>query len=160
MRVLAILSELVRRSNHLLTYVFRQGSWSVLAHESAVLNAALSKMDDETRTSIERQLGQSCFIERMPDGRINIFRFYGPKDGLRVPKPEFADLLIKVKLRVDEKQQIAHVTFYKGYLFSVEFKKPSRFFVGKDLVVGEVEIGRLRQSYTQEIDRFEHGKPK
>ena len=151
------MKELARRLNHFLTFVCGEGSWSIKAHEKLVLDAALGELDGNARALLIWQLEQSFFVERASGGRINIIRFYDPAAGLRVPGDDFANLLAKVKVKVDGRQQTAHVTFYKGLLFSIEFKKPGKFYAGKDLVADDVLIGKPSQSYTQGIDRLEHG---
>jgi len=114
-------------------------------------------LDERARKLVGQQLAQRYFIERS-NNRINRFSFYDPNDDLRVPDEAFSDLLIKVKFRVDGRRQTAHVTFYKGNLFSIEFKKPGKFYLGKNLEIGDVEIGKPSQSFTRAIDRLEHGK--
>lgn len=157
MRFLAKLKELARRLNHFLSYVFGEGSWSIKAHEKSVLNAALGELDEDARELAGRQLARSFFVERTSGGRINIIRFYDPVAELRLPSDDFSDLLVKVKVKVDGRQQTAHVTFYKGLLFSVEFRKPGKFYAGKELETVDVSIGKPSQSYTHGIDRLEHG---
>lgn len=158
MRFLAKLKELFRRVNHLLTFLFGEGSWSIKEHERLILDAALGELDANVRELAGRQLEQSYFVERASHGRINVIRFYDPAAALRIPGDDFSDLLVQVKVNVDKRQQTAHVTFYKGLLFSVEFKKPGKFYAGKNLETGSVSIGQPSQSYTQGIDRLEHGK--
>lgn len=157
MGFLAKLKELVRRVNHFLTYLFGEGSWSIKEHEKLVLDAALGELDANAREFAGRQLERSYFVERTSSGRINVIRFYGPAAELRIPDEDFSDLLVKVKVGVDGRQQTAHVTFYKGLLFSIEFKKPGKFYSGKNLEISGVSIGKPSQSYTQGIDRLEHG---
>ena len=150
-------NELVRRLNHFLSYVFGEGSWSFRAHEKLVLDAVLEDLDTSAREVVARQLEQSYFVERASRGRINVIRFYDPAAGPRIPIDDFSDRLVMVKVTVDGRQQTAHVTFYKGLLFSVEFKKPGKFYADKELKTGGVSIGKPGQSYTQRIDRLEHG---
>lgn len=82
---------------------------------------------------VQRQLAQSFFVERMSRGRINVLRYYENDPSLAIGDPQFADYLFKVRLELDGAGQTAHVTFYKGWLFSVEFKKPGRFFARKEI---------------------------
>ena len=59
---------------------------------------------------------------------------------------------------VDGRTQQAHVTFYRGRIHCLEFKKPLKFYEGKDVSFGAVTEGNPKQSYTGAIDRYEHGK--
>lgn len=158
MLLLEKMSQVARRCMDALTFIFGEGSWSLKAHELEVLNAALSILDEKARTLVEKQLDQGYFVERVPDGRINVFRFYDAIHDLRLPSPEFSDLLVSVKFIVDGARETAHVTFYKGQIFSIEFKKPGKFYVGKNIEIGDSEIGESGQSYTHEIDQSEHGE--
>jgi hypothetical protein len=58
-------------------------------------------------------------------GRIDILRFYRVDESLKIREEDFSDKLFKVRMTVDGRSQTAHVTFYKGHIFSVEFKNPS-----------------------------------
>jgi len=102
-------------------------------------------------------MAQKYFIERT-NKRINVFRFYTPNDALKVQEPEFSDMLVNVQIAVDGKKQTAHVTFYKGYLFSIELKKPGKEYAGKKITAQNVTTGNPGQSYTRAIDRREHGR--
>jgi hypothetical protein len=106
---------------------------------------------------VQRQLAQSFFVERMSQGRINVLRYYEGNSNLAIRDADFADCLFKVSLELDGAGQTAHATFYKGWLFSVEFKKPGRFFARKQISIRGVTRGRPRDSYTRVIDRSAHG---
>ena len=138
------------------SYVFRQGSWWINEHEKVVLNAAMQSLRDDDRDAIKRQISSSFFVERIPDGRINIFRFYFPGD-LSVAKGLGEDELFRVRIDVQGAVEVANVCFYRGRLFSIEFKHPGRFYKDKLLSVINIEKGSLSDSYTNEIDREEHG---
>jgi hypothetical protein len=122
-----------------------------------VLVAALAHLPDDVRALVERQLQQKYFVERT-NKRINVLRYYAPAEALRIKSPDFSDLLLKVQLIVDGKKEFAHVTFYNGYLFSIEFKKAGRSYANRTLAVAAVTPGRPRDSYTRAIDRLEHGR--
>lgn len=111
----------------------------------------------DKREMVQRQLAQSFFVERMSQGRINVLRYYEGDSNLAISDADFADCLFKVRLELDGAGQTAHVTFCKGWLFSVEFKKPGRFFAREQISIREVARGRPRDSYTRVIDRSEHG---
>jgi hypothetical protein len=74
-----------------------------------------------------------------------------------ISNPEFLDLLLRVQVLVDGRKKFAHVTFYKGYLFSIELKQPGRSYAGKELVTLNVGRGNPKQTYTRAIDCLEHG---
>ena len=149
---------LIRSLLHFITYLSGEGSWRLREHEKAVLNAAISILSESHRQLVEQKLKEKFFIERIPDGRINVFRFYRPKPELRIADVEFDDLLLQVHTTVNGKKQIAHVVFYRGHLFSIEMKKPGNFYKGADLAIEKVLKGKSSQSYTEAIDRLEHGK--
>ncbi len=149
---------LVRQLLHFITYLSGEGSWRLREHEKIILNAVISKLSENHRKLVEQQLKEKFFIERIPDGRINVFRFYQPKPDLKIEDEEFDDLLFKVYIIVNGKKQISHVVFYRGYLFSIEMKKPGKFYRGEDLAIEKVLKGKSSQSYTEAIDRLEHGK--
>lgn len=155
--ILRILRQVVTRGLDLLTYLSREGDWSIRPHEMEVITAVIRDLDVNVADAIQSQLQKSFFVERIPDGRINIFRFYDKVDHLRIREPEYADLLIKAKLEVDGQKQIVHMTFHKGIIFSIEFKKPGKFYAGKEISISDVKRGSLKESYTLAIDRIEHG---
>jgi hypothetical protein len=88
----------------------------------------------------------------------SVLRFYEPDSRFALAQPEFLDRLAKVQMEIDGHRQNAHVTFYKGYIFAVEFKKTRRFYAGKHIVIGGVSPGKPGDSYTRSIDRLEHGR--
>lgn len=149
---------LIRQLLHFITYLSGEGSWRLREHEKAVLNAAIDILSERHRQLVEQQLKEKFFIERIPDGRINVLRFYRPKPELKVEGVEFDDLLFRVHIIVNGRKQISHVVFYRGYLFSIEMKNPGKFYEGNSLAVEKVLKGKSSQSYTEAIDRLEHGK--
>jgi hypothetical protein len=154
-----VLKQVFRRTNHLLHFLSGDGTWRMTALETKCVDAAMSHLPEAVRDLVRAQLRQPFFVERIPAGRINVFRFYSPDPGLRIPDPAFLDSLVNVRLVVDGKPQVAHVTFYKGYVFSVELKKPAKYYVGKTVIVVEVTTGRSGESsYTRALDRAEHGR--
>lgn len=149
---------LIRQLLHLITYLSGEGSWRLREHEKVVLNAAINILSESHRQLVEQQLKEKFFIERIPDGRINVFRFYWSKPYLKIEDVEFDDLLLQVHITVNGRKQIAHVVFYRGYLFSIEMKNPGNFYKGTGLAIEKVLKGKSSQSYTEAIDRLEHGK--
>lgn len=138
-------------------FVCGDGTWSLRPHESQVVAAVIDSIAADKREVVRQQLSQRFFVERLPQGRINVLRYYENDPGLAIGDPQFADCLFKVGLEIDGTTQTAHVTFHRGWLFSVEFKKPGRFFAGKRILIRQVAAGSPRASYTRAIDRAAHG---
>ena len=148
-----------RRFLHLLHYLSGEGTWQLRPLEKLVIDAVINELSPPTAGLVRRQLEQPLFIERIPAGRINVLRYYRLDESLRISEADFSDKLFKVRIAVDGNGQTAHVTFYEGYIFSVEFKNPSRFYVGKKIELRGVATGAPGHSYTREIDEAEHGPP-
>jgi len=129
----------------------------MLPTEVTITKSVLNYFDENISNLLEKQLSTDFFMERIPDGRINIFRFYSFDDNLRISLQEFSDLLIKVGLLVDGKREVAQVSFYNGYIFSIELKQPRKFYVDKQIEINGIETGLPEDSYTNEIDKAEHG---
>ena len=127
-------------------------------YEKTVVDAVICSFSESIRSLLRAQLEQKYFVERIPAGRINVLRFRNIDSGLRIQDPEFSDLLVNAQIVVDGKMQTAHVTFYKGYIFSIEFKKPGSFYAGKKVTVLDITPGKPNQTYTRAIDRLEHGR--
>jgi hypothetical protein len=144
-------------AGYLLHFAFGEGSWRLRSHENSVLDAVLAHVSDDVRALVKSQLQQKYFVERT-NKRISVLRYYAPADALRIRDSEYWDLLLRVQIVVDGKKEFAHVTFYKGYLFSVEFKKAGRSYLRSTLTVAGVAQGKPRDSYTRAIDRLEHGR--
>ena len=139
-------------------FLFGQGSWTLLPHEQIVLDAGLTLLSEQDKNSVSRQLEQQFFFDRMTEGRINVFRFYDANPSLKLSDPDFLDKSIRVNIKVDGRKLKSNVTFYKGYIWSVEFTKPKGFFQGKPVAILSVEEGKPGSSFTQVIDRYEHGR--
>jgi hypothetical protein len=148
---------LLNRLWDFLFFVFGEGSWSLRPYEIIVVKAALSSLSEEIRGKIEHQLKSSYFVERT-NKHISVIRFYHPNDHLRLDGAEFQDALIRVSTRVDGIVVTTNVTLYKGLIFSVETKKPGKFFAEKKIEVLGVELGKTSQTITGAIDRLEHGR--
>lgn len=149
--------QLLRDLWNLLYFVSCDGSWKLRPHESKVLESAIAYLTDDAKTLVAEQLRHKYFIERT-NKRINIFRYYAPKDVPRILDPEFLDLLLRVQIVIDGRKEFAHVTFHDGYLFSIEFKKPGRSYAANELAIANVVRGKPSQTYTRAIDRLEHGR--
>lgn len=153
-----MIRQVLRRINHLLHFLSGDGSWKLRAYESDLINAVIGCLAPRIQTLVRAQLEEEFFVERMPAGRINVIRFYATDKQLTIPDPEFDNLLFNVAIEVDGRRQIAHVTFHNGYVFSIELKKPAKFYAGKMMRIAEVKQGNAGQSYTKAIDRMEHGR--
>jgi hypothetical protein len=136
------------------------GSWVLRPLHKQLLDALLSALEDNVKILVERQLTQPFYMQFWHKGRISPFFFYdfNLPAKLRISNPEFADRLYKVEMFVDGRKQQAHVTFYRGRIHCLEFKKPFKFYEGKDIRFGAVTVGKPKQSMATAIDRQEHGK--
>lgn len=143
--------------NRLLHFAFGTGSWSLLHHEQAILDACLAALPEENQAQARHQLARPFFLERMTGGRVNVIRPYEERQSERIEGSEFDDRLFKVKVDVGGERLTAHVTFLNGRVFSIETKKPTKFFKGKIVNTFEVSEGRPQDTYTRVIDRSEHG---
>jgi|GEM_PF-2121964 len=155
---MANISSLLTRLTDIVRFLTREGSWTLLPHEQSVLNAGLTHLDERVRVLSQRQLEQSWFMDRMTKGHINVFRFYEPDTALTIAEPEFGDKYIRVSAVVDGKKQKALLSFYRGYIYSIEFKKPTKFYVGKEFNVVNVEDAKSEETYTRVIDRAARGR--
>jgi hypothetical protein len=153
-RSIAYFSNLKRR------IVYGQGDCKVTPLQQLLLNAFLPTLNAEIHSIIEQQLSKPYKISFFNDGRISPFYFKNPKltPELLIPDPAFSDRLYKVEMFVDGLKQHAHVTFFEGRIFSIEFKKPFSFYKGKDIRFGVVTLGNSKGSFTESMDRHEHGK--
>ena len=140
-------------------YVFHGGSKKLRPIQQQLLNVFVPTLEPNIQLVVERQLKESFYMQFWHGGRISPFFFRDPKlpPELRLPDPAFADRLYKIEMFVDGRKQHAHVTFYQGRIFSLEFKKPFKFYKGKDVRFGAVTLGKPKQTLTNAIDRREHG---
>ena len=129
----------------------------MLPHEMIITKSVLNYFDKKISELLEKQLSSDFFMERIPDGRINVFRFYCFDENLRISLQEFSDLMIKVGLLVDGKREVAQVSFYNGYIFSIELKHPRKFYIDKVVDIKDITTGLPDESYSSEIDKAEHG---
>jgi hypothetical protein len=134
------------------------GRWSLDPLQADLVDAVLSYLSPEIALCVQEQIAHHFFVSWMTSGRINVLYFYDESRLPLIADPQFADKLFKIDLFVEGKKQTAHVTFYAGRLFSVELKKPRKFFKGKMYRIGAVTEGRQRDSFTGIIDRAAHGK--
>lgn len=151
-----MLKKLFFRGLVLLTYLSGGGNWKLRPYESQIMDAVVNTLAKNIRPLVEAQLKQRFFIDRIATGRINVFRYYSADDALKITDTEYNDLLIKVEMCVDEIKQNAHVTFYEGYLYSIEFTRSSNLYVGKEIKIGGVKHGKPNQIFKRTINSLEH----
>jgi hypothetical protein len=128
-----------------------------LYHRQAI-DTVLAYLSPDIKEKVEQQLRQKYYVSYMSDGRINAIFFKAMPDDLLLPDPAFADRLYKVEMFVNGRKQTANITFSRGRIFEVQFKKPHKFYKDKDIRFGAVTLGASNQSFTGAIDRLEHGK--
>jgi hypothetical protein len=136
------------------------GSWKVRPLQQNLIDALLLALEPEVRALVTQQLNQPYYISFWHDGRVSpfFFRNFNLPQELRISNTDFADRLYNIEMIVDGRKQYAHVTFYKGRIHCLEFKKPLKFYKGKDVRFGKVAVGNPKHSVTRIIDRREHGK--
>jgi hypothetical protein len=143
---------------HLIGYLEGAGGWSFTPLQQAMVEAVLDTLDPHVARTVEEQLRHRFWRDDHNEGRVNPIFFYDPEDVPKITDPIFEDCLFRVRLRVDDIRQVAHVTFYRRRIFSVEFKKPKEFFEGKAIEIEGVELGRTSDTITRTINRAEHGR--
>jgi hypothetical protein len=136
----------------------KEGNWALDPIHSDVIFKVVNSLDRDTKLAVETQLKQEYFFSWMSHGRVNVFYFYDLDKIPLIPDPQFSDKLFKVDLYVEDRRQSAHVIFFEGRIFSVEFKRPREFYVGKEYRVGSVTEGSPKDTFTAVIDRAAHGK--
>ncbi len=136
------------------------GTYKLIPLQQQVLDTLLPELEPEVRTLVEVQLTQPYYMQFWHEGRISpiYFKHFRLPRELRIPDPEFADRLYKVEMFVDGRKQQAHVVFVDGRIHRFEFKKPFKFYEGKDIRFGKVTLGKPKQTYTGALNRLEHGR--
>ncbi|WP_162267096.1 hypothetical protein [Luteimonas abyssi] len=142
---------------HFLKFICGEGSWSLRPYELLVIEEALGVMD-EADASVVRSNLNGIFVDRMSSGRICVIRYPRDRHLVKLAESSYDDMLIEVTVAVEGRKEVAHVTFYRGLLFSVEFKKAGRWYKRKSVkVIGAVR-GLVQSSYSNQIDKAEHGR--
>jgi hypothetical protein len=154
-----IIGTLFERLNQLGLALGGEGGWSLRPHERQLIFAVIEHLDPIARERSFAQLNREIFVERS-NQRISVIR---PANGnrsrdqtLRLEQAEFQDSLFKVRILVDGKKETANVTFYDGFIFSIETRQPGKSYRSKTIVVEDVEKGRTGESLARIIDRAEH----
>lgn len=156
----SFVGQVIRSFSHLTEYLTGTGGWKVTPLQQQLLDAFLLQMEPDIRTLVEHQLAQPFFIQFWHKGRISPFFFQNfrlPQE-IRLPCPEFDDRLYKIEMFVDGRKQHAQIVFVSGRIYSIEFKKPFKFYKNKWISFGVVTIGRAEQSQTVTLDKQEHGE--
>lgn len=144
--------------NNGLCYLWGEGDWKLRPLHQQVIEALVAYLDAEKGSKIKLQLEQQYFMQFIPEGRINTFFFRKLPNHLLILDPAFQDCLFKIEVFVDGRKHYAQVTFAKGRIWSIEFKKPHKFFKGKNVRVGLVKHGKSKDTFTTVIDRAAHGR--
>jgi hypothetical protein len=136
------------------------GTLKIIPLHQQLLDAFLPALDPAMRVLLEQQLAQPFLIQFWHKDRISPFFFDNfrlPKE-IRLPVPEFDDLLDKIEMFVDGRKQWSQVMFVNGRIYSISFNEPFKAYEGKDIRFGMVKLGHSKQSMAAAIDRQEHGK--
>lgn len=150
-------TQLLRRTLHFIKHLSGEGGWHFYRHEKDVIEKALSIFSVDVACAVNNKIKEGIFVDRMLSGKICVIRYYGEKDSHLIKNKIFDDLLVKVRLVVGGSSDVANVIFYRGSLFSVEFKNPSSFYIKNDVEICSAMLGNPKDSYTEAIDRQEHG---
>ena len=152
----AILKSAFYRTWDLLLFLSANGSWRLMPLEKLVIEAVLQALSAPLASVVRAQLKQRFFIERSSSARINVIRFYEQDPAKRIADERFLDRMYSVRLSTADSEDTAHVRFYKGYIFAVEFQKSPTYY-GNNACVRSVTVDSPRKGFTREIDRAEHG---
>ncbi len=154
-----LVRSLLRFLWDLLYFCSGEGTWRLRAHERAVLEAAFASLPNDSQISLPAKLNQIIFVQRSHK-QISLPRFYSSPyvpDQSSVVSGDLSNGLLSVQLEVEGKKQSAHVEFFQGRVWSVQFKNPAKFYAGKVVNVLGVKPGNPRLLHAVAIDRSEHG---
>lgn len=135
-----------------------EGGWSLHPHEAKMLASVLDAIPPSASKSAHNQLQTRFFVDRTNE-RINTLHFDHRGEKNTIVEDGFNDALFRLTIRICDRRQIARVTFYKGYIFSIETPKRGKFYQDKTFEVLQVERANPKASLTYSIDRLEHGNP-
>lgn len=139
-------------------YLWGDGDWKLRPLHQQVVDRLLSHLDPEISEKVRLQLQRRYFIQFIPHGRINSIFFNNIPESLLISDPALSNALFNIEMFVDGRKQQVKVTFSKGQIFTIEFKKPHKFYEGKEIRFGAVTLGKPSQDYASVIDRYEHGR--
>ncbi len=143
----------------LLYFCSGEGTWRLRAHEIIVLEGTLASLPNDSQNLLRAKLNQVIFVQRSHK-QISLPRFYSSPyvpDQSSVVSGDLSNGLLSVQLDVEGQKQSAHVEFFQGRVWSVQFKNPSKFYAGKVVNVLGVKAGNPRFMHAAAIDRAEHG---
>lgn len=144
-----------------LRFVCREGSWSLKPHEAKTLNAAIDWLPADNADRACQQLSQRFFVERQADGRIPCFRYYRDHGNNLLAEPFHTGThFLNVSLQASNRKLSAKCVLHDGIVFGLEFSKPGRFFKDNAVEVVAVSCDTAGFSYTDVLDRAEHGSGK
>lgn len=157
--VSAAVKALIRLLWDLLYFLTGEGGWSFRAHEKAVLDAVVDTLPERSQVLLRSQVKGTTFVQRSHK-QICRPRFYTApylQDRRVVEGVEYSQMVVDVQLDVDGVREVAQVEFFGGRVDSIQFKRPSAYYVGKGLRVTGTRRGKPKRSHAAAIDRREHG---
>lgn len=141
-----------------LRFVCLEGSWRLRPHEAITLNAATDWLPADNAARARQQLSQRFFVERQADGRIPCFRYYREHaHNLLLAPFHTGTHFINVRLHASNRKLTAKCVLHDGVVFGLEFSKPGGYFKGNRVEVISVSCDTDGFSYTDVMDRAEHG---
>lgn len=144
----------------LLYFLTGEGSWVLRPHERIVLEAAVASLPNDKQIILRTQLGQKMFVQRS-HGQICRPRFYSAfyvRNKKTTEDDDLSNKVINIQISVDGENQNAQVEFFQGRIDSIQFKRPSKFYIGKEVKVIGVKLGNTSLTHAAAIDRCEHGR--
>jgi hypothetical protein len=137
--------------------IFGASSRRLLKHEGQIFDAVVDSLPSNQKSLVKQQLAAKFLIDRS-NPRVNFIPIGELPAILQILEKPLDDALFKVNFVIDGKKEIANVTFYRGFIFSVETKRHRKFYKDSEIIVIGVEPGKPSQSMTNAINRQEHGR--
>lgn len=144
----------------LLYFLTGEGSWRLRPHERVAIEAAVDCLPEQAQALLRSQLAGTMFVQRSHK-QISRPRFYTEPycpDRRAIEDPEYSDKMIDVQIDVEGVKQMIHVDFLRARVDTIQFKRPAKFYVGKNLKVMGVRPGKRGRTHAEAIDRLEHGR--
>jgi hypothetical protein len=152
------LKRILRFPHELLCFLERDGCWKLCFPTDLIIGHFINSCGEVDAAAIRLQLSQPFFQRTYNNGLVNPIYHYALDPNSLLKDERYQDSLFRVEMVIDGKKQFANVEFVAGRLFSVELRKPIKFYKGKNLSFGEITIGKSSQTITRAIDRSEHGR--
>ncbi|WP_421700990.1 hypothetical protein [Aliiroseovarius sp.] len=152
-----VITLILSEANRFLMSVSGEGGRSLKPYEAQMVWAVLEVLPAETSQLVQAQLAGRFFVDRS-NPRIHSLHFDRRDARLAVADEGFDDALFKLSMRVDGKRQTGRVTYYKGYLFSVETPKPEKTYRDAEIEILSVTRASPKASLAHIVDRLEHGR--